>query len=124
MWRIVLTIFACFLAGAALAQQQHGFNPCVASAGAQTISVTSTSSNVHLSVCGPNVLLFNITSQEAFYQLGPASSTAATTSSFSIPGNSYIMLTVPNPSGGSGYYLAAITSASTTTLRISQGTAQ
>jgi hypothetical protein len=115
-------ILFALLPQSAHAQEQHGFTPCTASAGAQTLSVSGTSSNVQLATCGPNVMLFNITSQEAFYNLGSTSSTAATTSSFSIPGNSYIVLTVPNATVG--YWLAAITATSTTTLRISQGIAQ
>lgn len=116
-----IAILCCSLTAAG-AQEQHGFTPCLASAGAQTMSVSNTSSNIQLAVCGPNVLVFNITAQEAFYNLGSTSATAATTSSFSIPGNSYILLTVPT--GATGYYLAAITATSTTTLRISQGIAQ
>lgn len=105
----------------ASAQQQHGFNPCTVAAGAQSMSVTTTTSNVQLTTCGPNLLVFNITSQEAFYAIGKTSSTTATTGSFSIPGNSYIMLSVPS---GTAYWFAAITGSSTTTLRLSQGIAQ
>jgi hypothetical protein len=118
---LILAALCCSIT-VAVAQEQHGFTPCLASAGAQTLSVSSSSSNIQLATCGPNVMLFNITAQEAFYNLGSASSTVATTSSFSIPGNSYIILTVPN--GATGYYLAAITATSTTTLRVSQGIAQ
>lgn len=103
----------------------QGFTPCVlGNAGSPpvTLSVSNTSSNVQLAVCGPTVILMNITSQEAFFNLGSTSSVTATTSSFSLPGNSFIQLTVPT--GAIGYYLAAITSTSTTTIRILQGIAQ
>jgi len=121
MKRLLLATFL-FLSFTAIAgaQDVKGFTPCTASQGAQTISVSGSSSGVTLSACGPSVLLFNIGTQEAFYLLS-SSNTPATTSSFSIPGNSYILLTVPNL--GATYYLNAITATSTTTLRVSQGSA-
>ena len=105
----------------ASAQHPAGFAPCVNATGAFTIAVTGTSGNQLLSTCGPSVLLSNVGTQELFYQLGTTSATAATTSSYSLPGNTFILLTVPNLTPT---YVAAITSTSTTTLRISQGTAQ
>jgi hypothetical protein len=120
MIRKALIVLACLFGclTPTTAQNVHGFTPCTAGAGAQTISASGTSSGVTLSTCGPSALLFNVGTQEAFYLLS-SNNTAATTSDFSIPGNSYILLTVPN--AGSTYYLTAITATSTTTIRISQG---
>ena len=64
----------------------------------------------------------NLTSQEAFFNVGKASSTVATTGSYSIPGGAYIIITVPNDNVA-GWYLAAITATSTTTLRVIVGNA-
>jgi hypothetical protein len=84
---------------------------------ANTISVSNSSSAITLSSCGPVVIIYNITSQEAFYNTGAT----ATTSNYSIPGNSYVVLQVPQANPGQ---LSAITASSTTTLRIVQGIAQ
>lgn len=116
---------AALFCGAADAQQPpKGISPCAAN----SISVSNTSSNVQLSTCGATLIIMNLTSQEAFYQLGQASSTAATstpTSSYSLPGNAYEVITVPGLGGtGSGWYFAAITATSTTTIRLIQGNAQ
>ena len=121
MLRTAILLLCLLFVGAAQAQEIHGFTPCVSSAGAQTISASNSSSGVVLSACGPSVMLFNVGSQEAFYRLS-SNNSAATTSDYSIPGNSYILLTVPNL--GATYYLNAITASSTTTLRVSQGNAQ
>ena len=94
----------------------QGIIPC----SAQTISVSNSSSSVQLSNCGGTVLLWNISSQEVFYTWGLAPNTAATTSSYSLPGNSFVVLNL----GLAQYYLAAITGSSTSTLRITQGVAQ
>ena len=93
---------------------QQGITPCAAPT---ALSVTATSSNVQLSACGTTVLLWNVTSQEAFFTYGTASNTAATTSSYSLPGNAFIVLNVDTNKP----YLAAITASSTTTIRIIQG---
>jgi hypothetical protein len=90
-----------------------GISPCAA----ETLAVSNVSANVQLSACGPVVILYNISSQELFYNFGAASNAAATTSNFSLPGNTYVVLNL-NTSGG---FIAAITAASTTTLRIVQG---
>ena len=93
---------------------QAGITPCASA----TISASSGSStNVHLSTCGQTVILWNTTSQEAFYKLGTASNTAATTGDNSIPGGAFVVLNA----GFGGSYLAAITAASSTTLRVTQG---
>jgi hypothetical protein len=113
--------FVALLGGAqaSFAQYAAGISPCAA----ETLSVSGTSSNVQLSLCGPTVLLQNIGSQEMFFNIGAASTTAATTSNYSIPGNTFIVINVPNGQP-LGWYLAGITSTSTTTLRVTQGYAQ
>lgn len=105
--------------------QQAGISVCAGG----TLAVTGSSANVQLSTCGPVIIIYNITSQEAFYAYGTTSTTAATaqTSStatpiagtYSLPGNSFITLNIGNLAAG--VYLAAITATSTTTLRIVQG---
>lgn len=125
------TISALALAGAlacfglvALAPAQNpplGLTPCTANPPA-SLAVSNVSSNVRMGTCGATVIVYNITSQEVFWLLGAASSTAATTSANSLPGNTYVVLSVPTVSG-SGYYFAAITASSTSTLRFVQGSA-
>lgn len=97
----------------------QGITPCTPSA---TLSVTAASSNVQLSACSGVVLLWNVGTTEAFYKYGTVSTTVATTStdSWSIPGSSFIVLNL----GTARPYLAAITAAGTTTLRITQGQAR
>src|SRR5690348_11577453 len=90
-----------------------GLSPCAA----ETLSVSAVSSNVQLSICGPVVYLYNIGSQEAFYNFGTASNTAAVTTNYSLPGNTLVKLNL----GVGGLYLAGITAANTTTFRIVQG---
>jgi hypothetical protein len=101
-----------------------GISPCAPN----SLSVSGTSSNVQLSTCGSSLIIMNLTSQEAFFKIGQQSTTAATTTvtdSYSIPGGAYILLTVPGLAGaGAGWYFAAITAASTTTIRLIQGNAQ
>lgn len=104
--------------------QQAGISSCAGG----TLAVTNSSANVLLSTCGPVVIIYNITSQEAFYAFGAASTTAATAQSgstaapvagsYSLPGNSFVTLNISNLTAA---YLAAITGSSTTTLRIVQG---
>lgn len=107
--------------------QQAGIAVCAGG----TLAVTGSSANVQLSTCGPVVIVYNISSQEAFYAVGSTSSIAATSQSSSttapaantnsIPGNSFVTLNVSNLAAS---WLAAITATSTTTLRIVQGYAQ
>lgn len=109
--------------------QLAGISPCAGG----TLAVTGTSANVLLANCGPVVIVYNITSQEAFYNTGATSSTVATSQTTSttaptnlngansIPGNSFVTLNISNLATA---YLAAITASSTTTLRIVQGYAQ
>lgn len=101
-----------------------GITPCAGG----TLAVTGTSANVALSKCGAVVIVYNITSQEAFYALGATSAATATAQSsstvapvasqMSIPGNQFVVLQIPPDTPG---FLAAITGTSTTTLRIVQG---
>lgn len=123
-------IAATLLTSAALCSVAHaqvgvaGISPCAGG----TLAVTGSSSNVQLSNCGPVVIIYNTTSQEAFYALGDTSSTTATAQSsstaapvagtYSIPGGLYVVLNVNNQTSP---YLAAITATSVTTLRIVQG---
>lgn len=98
-----------------------------------TLAVTNASANVLLASCGPVVIVYNITSQEAFYNIGTSSAVTASSQSTSttaptnangsnsIPGNSFVTLNISNLATA---YLAAITASSTTTLRIVQGYAQ
>jgi hypothetical protein len=112
---------ALLLLTPAWAQQPKGTSPCAPN----SLTVTGTTGNVQLSTCGATLIVMNITSQEAFYKIGPASTQAATTTvtdSYSIPGNSFELLTVPGLAGaGSGWYFAAITATGSTTLRLIQG---
>jgi hypothetical protein len=113
LWLTLLFGMALLSSGDA---QNVGMNGC----NAASLSVSNTSTNVQLSKCGPAALVLNVGSTEAFYVLGATSATAATTSNFSIPGNSYQLVSV----GENGQWFAAVTASSTTTLRITQGTVQ
>lgn len=113
MKRVIVFSLSALLALLPAASARQGITPCAAF----TLSVSGTSSNQQLSTCGDTVLLWNVGSQEAFYTFGTSSSTAATTSNYSIPGTSFVVLSL----GLTGLYLAAITSTSTTTLRVTQG---
>lgn len=110
----VLCAFVWFTAPALA--QVAGITPCAA----ESLSVTGSTGNVALSGCGAVAIVYNITSQEAFYNLG-TSSVTATTSNYSIPGNAFVVLQV---STSPSQFLAAITASSTTTLRVVQGWAQ
>ncbi len=96
--------------------QTRGISPC--GTGTKTISVSGTTANVQVHSCANIAILYNITSQEAFYAVGTASTQAATTGDFSLPGNTYVVLAVPR-----GGYVAAITASSTTTIRLVPGVA-
>ncbi len=117
---VLLTLFITGVSAQSGAPK--GIEPCAPN----SLNVTGTSSNIQLSKCGPSVILMNLTSQEAFFKVGKASTTAATTTvtdSYSIPGGTYIVITVPNLDTA-GWYLAAITATATTTIRVIQGNAQ
>ena len=125
--RFLLACFLLFVSTAeAPAQSPKGTSPCAPN----SLSTSSVSSNVQLSTCGASLIIMNITSQEAFYKIGQASTTAATTTvtdSYSIPGNSFELLVVPGLAGSpgvAGWYFAGITATGTTTIRLIQGNAQ
>jgi hypothetical protein len=113
---LILGVALLFPAPQSKAGPYAGIGLCAAS----SLAVSGASNNVLLSTCGPTVILFNVTSQEAFFTTGTTSATAATTSSYSIPGNAYIVISISLTTT----YLAAITSTSTTTIRILQGWAE
>jgi len=99
----------------------HGLSLCAPN----SLSVSTTSSNVALATCGPDLYLMNTTSQEAFYQIGTSSTLTANTTvtqSYSLPGGAYQHIIIPYLSGT--YYLAAVTATSVTTIRILQGSQQ
>jgi hypothetical protein len=126
MKRLLFAGFLFFLSCIA-ALPQSGAPRGISACNAASLSVTNSSSNVQLTQCGPSVIVMNLTSQEAFWTVGQSSTTAATTSSYSIPGGAYLVITVPTPQPGSatgGWYFAAITASSTTTIRLIQGNAQ
>lgn len=98
--------------------QYAGLTPC----GQASRSVSSSSANVVLPSCGPTIILYNITSQEAYYNIGSSSSIAATTSSYYIPGGGFVVL--QQPGIGTTWYLAGITPTSTTTFKAVVGAAK
>ena len=118
---VVAVGFAAVLAWSAAAQVSQGICLCSGNPPA-SLSVSSVSANQQLNICGSTLIVYNVTSQEAFYVLGSAASTTATTSGNSIPGNSFVVLSIPNADGA--WYLAAITATGTTTLRFVQGQVQ
>ena len=81
-----------------------------------SISVTTTTGNVAISGTGGTLRLANVTSVECFVKVGE-STVVATTSDFSVPGNTVAFISVPN----TATHVAAITASSTATLRISRG---
>jgi len=109
--------FMLLLGSSPVYAQYAGLTPCAA----KSLSVTTTTGNVALSSCGPTAILYNTTSQEAYYNLSGSSSVTATTSSFYIPGGGFIVLQVPS---GTVWTLAGITPTSTTVFKIVQGAAK
>lgn len=103
-------------------QTPKGFAPC---GNGLSLSVTNSSGNVQLNNCGPSVVLMNVGTQEAFFNVGQLSSTAANSNGnvgYSIPGGAYLMITVPDQTAA-GWYVASVTATSTTTLKIIEGRA-
>jgi len=98
--------------------QYAGLTPC----GQASRTLTTSTANVVLPSCGPVVILYNITSQEAYYNIGSSSSITATTSSYYIPGGGFIVL--QQPGIGTTWYLAGITPATTSTFKAVVGTAK
>lgn len=94
-----------------------GWRSCTA---ARSLAVTTVTGNVQLGTCDTTIIIYNVTSQEVFYAVGTSSGTAASTStSDSIPGNFYVIVDLPKST--TGMYLAGITAATTTTLRVVMG---
>lgn len=91
----------------------QGLRPCAA---INTLAPSTASTSVQLSACGPVAVVWNVGTVEAFLVLGN-SGVIATTSGISLPGGSFMQFNV----GYDAPYLAAITSAGSTTLRITQG---
>src|SRR5713226_5744379 len=96
-----------------------GFSPCTGNPPA-SLSVSNVSANVQLSTCAPTVIVWNVGTTEVFFILGATSSTVATASGNSLPASAWIVLNV----GEGGLWFAAITAASTSTLRFVQGSAE
>jgi hypothetical protein len=115
MIRLIAVLFFALI-GTANAQQLAGITPC----SANSLAVTSSSGNVALNACGPTVIVYNISAQEAFYNLVTSAAGTATTSNYSLPGNTFVVLQIAQ---GTAAWLAAITATSTTTFRIVQGRA-
>lgn len=114
MKQILFLLFLAFLSTDALAESPlSGITPCSSS----SLSVTGTTGNTLLSGCGPTTVLWNIGANEVFIALGSTSTQAATTSNMSVPAGTGVTLNTSN----TPLYLAAITGASTSTLRITQG---
>ncbi len=110
---------ACCLVHGASAQSSQGFSPCTTTPA--SISASVASSNVALTAnCGSSAILYNIGAQEAFWTIGSTSAAVATASKNSLPGNTYIIVAVPN----TATWIAAITAVGTTTIRVLQGYVQ
>lgn len=115
MLRIIAVLGMLILTAGTANAQYAGITPCAS----KSLSVTAASGNVLLSSCGQTVILYNTTSQEAYYNWGSASTTAATTTGNYIPGGGFVVLNLP-----AGTYLAGITPTSTTTFKVVQGAAK
>jgi hypothetical protein len=81
-----------------------------------TLAVSTATSRVAVTGTGSTLRLANVTTVECFVAIGDSAVNAAI-SDFSVPGNTAILLAIPN----TATYVAAITAATTTTLRISRG---
>ena len=86
---------------AAAQQVPKGFAPC----DEHSIAATSPSSNIQLSKCGPSVILMNIGTQEAFFNVGQTAATVAAATNYSLPGGAFMLITVPDQSAA-GWYVA------------------
>jgi hypothetical protein len=115
MLRLFTALGLLILTAGGASAQYAGITPCAS----KSLAVTSSSGNVLLSSCGQTVILYNISSQEAYYNWGSASNTAATTSGNYIPGGGFVVLNLP-----AATYLAGITPTSTTTFKVVQGAAK
>lgn len=91
------------------------FQPFTPAANA-SLSVTTSTGRVAVAGTGATLRLANVTSVECFVKVGDVTVEAATTD-FSVPGNTQVLISIPN----TATHVAAITAATTTTLRISRG---
>lgn len=117
MLRLIAAIVGLVALMGSAQAQYAGLTPC----GQASRTVSTSTANVQLPSCGPTVILYNITSQEAYYNIASASTTTATTSSYYIPGGGFVVLQQP---AGTGWYLAGITPTSTTTFKAVVGAAK
>lgn len=118
MLRVIGLALALFFVCESAQAQYAGLTPC----GQASRSVATSTANVVLPSCGPTVILYNTTSQEAYYNIGPSSTITATTSNYYIPGGGFIVL--QQPGIGTTWYLAGITPATTSTLKVVIGAAK
>jgi len=81
-----------------------------------SLAVTTTTGRVAVSGTGSVLRLANVSSVECFVTVGDSTVTATTTD-FPIPGNTVVFMEIPNIATN----VAAITAATTTTLRVSRG---
>lgn len=90
-----------------------------------TIAVTSTSQAIALQGAGGSVLLQNVGTTECFVAVGDSTVTAtagtgttdATDGSMSVPAGAIVVYSIPQ----TATYVAAVTAAGTTILRVSRG---
>jgi hypothetical protein len=107
-----MLLCAATLPASALVGTDSQFTPT----GSATLAVTNATGRVALPNNDPTIIIQNTGSNAAFFNLG-GSTVTATTSNYSLPSGVQIAVTP-----GTSTYIAAITSSSTTTLNIIQGT--
>lgn len=121
MLRIIAVLGMLFLTAGSASAQYAGLTPC----GQASRAVTTSTANVALPTCGPTVILYNTSSQEAYYNIGSSSTITATTSSYYIPGGGFVVLQQPTGlTSSTQWYLAAITPTSTSTFKVVVGAAK
>ena len=107
-YTFLLALLSLGVLPASAQQTPKGFAPCHA---------------FTISNCGPSVILMNIGSQEALFNIGQTTATVAASTNYSLPGNSFIMITVPdqtaaaatNPTNGETRVTGTITIRATCT---------
>lgn len=82
------------------------------------LAVGTASANIAIAGAGNMLVLFNDGPVELFWNVAPLSTLAATTSNFPLPANACFALPIAD---AAGLYIAAITAAGSTTLRVSRG---
>ena len=118
MLRLFTALGLLVLTAGGASAQYAGLTPC----GQASRTLTTSTANVVLPNCGPTVILYNITSQEAYYNIGSSSTITATTSSYYIPGGGFVVL--QQPGNSATWYLAGITPTSTSTFKAVVGAAK